>query len=258
MSAPDWLVARPIAHRGLHDRAAGIIENTRAAARAAVAHGFPIECDVQLAADGDAMVFHDDGLERLVGRSGLVRETSAQALCAMPLEGAEDGETIPTLAEFLATLAGRTPLVLEIKSRFDGDMRLTRRTLDLLAEYAGPVAVKSFDPGVVAQVRAAAPHLPRGFIGEATYAHPSWDGLSPVQKHAFANLLHYDDMQPHFLSWSVRDLPCGAPHLCRRLVGMPVMAWTVRDPETRASAAAYADQMVFEGFLPRAPATTAA
>ena len=65
MAAPDWLTARPIAHRGLHDRAASRPENTLAAARAAVAGGFAIECDVQLSADGEAMVFHDAALGRL-------------------------------------------------------------------------------------------------------------------------------------------------------------------------------------------------
>ena len=65
MRAPDWLTARPVAHRGLHDRARGIIENMPGAALAAIEGNFSIECDIQLTADGEAMVHHDDELGRL-------------------------------------------------------------------------------------------------------------------------------------------------------------------------------------------------
>lgn len=249
-AAPGWLVARPIAHRGLHDRAAGVVENTRAAARAATARGFAIECDVRDSADGEAMVFHDDDLARLAGREGLVRELACAALRAMPLVGAADGETVPTLADVLSTVAGRVPLVVEIKSRFDGDMRLTHRALAVLAGYDGPVAVKSFDPAVVAELRRLAPDVTRGIVAEAHYTHPGWRGLSEERRHAMANLLHLDETRPHFLSWHVGDLPSAAPFLCRRLAGLPVMAWTVRDAAARARAVEHADQIVFEGFVP--------
>jgi len=247
-AAPDWLVARPIAHRGLHDRTGGVIENSLAAARGAVAGDYAIECDVQDTADGEAMVFHDDTLERLTGRAGVVRETAAAALAGTTLSGAADGERVPSLADLLATIAGRVPLIVEVKSRFDGDMTLVRRTLDVLAGYEGPIAVKSFDPAVVAQVRMLAPHLPRGIVAETHYVHQGWRHLSEAQKHGFANLLHWEETRPHFLSWHVQDLPAAAPHLCRRALGLPVMAWTVRDEAARARAALHADQIVFEGF----------
>lgn len=251
-AAPAWLTARPIAHRGLHDRAAGRIENSLAAARAAIAGRFAIECDVRLSADETVMVFHDADLGRLCGRDGRVDENSAQALTRIPLLDAADGETIPTLASFLAVVSGRVPLVVEVKSGFDGDLRVVRRTLDGLAGYDGPVAVKSFDPAIVAEVARLAPHLPRGFVGEAVYDHPEWEFLEPTRKHALANLLHLDDTRPHFLSWYQRDLPCAGPYLYRRLAGLPVMSWTVRDRETARRVLAHADQIVFEGFDPEA------
>src|ERR1700744_6354992 len=65
MRAPDWLTARPVAHRGLHDAPRGIIENLPAGAQPAIAGRFGIECDIQLTADGEAMVHHDDELGRL-------------------------------------------------------------------------------------------------------------------------------------------------------------------------------------------------
>jgi glycerophosphoryl diester phosphodiesterase len=249
MSAPDWLVARPIAHRGLHARDRGVIENTLTAARAAVERRFAIECDVQDSADGEALVFHDYTLERLTAESGTVRERKAADLVGIGITGSA-GDRIPTLRAFLDMIAGSVPLVVEVKSRFDGDMTLTRRTVEVVSAYSGPVAIKSFDPAVVAEVRRLAPALPRGIVAEAHYEHPDWSRLPPATKHAMAHLLHFGDTDPHFVSWRVADLPHAAPHLARLLGRRPVMTWTVRTPSDRQRAAEHADQMVFEGFVP--------
>jgi glycerophosphoryl diester phosphodiesterase len=248
MNAPDWLVARPIAHRGLHDRPSGIVENTLSAAEAAIARGFAIECDVQDTSDGDAVVFHDHTLDRLTPAQGPVRERRADDLAGLGVAGMQD--RIPTLQAFLARIAGRVPLVVEIKSRFDGDLRLARRTVELALQYAGPVALKSFDPGIVAALRQLAPGLPRGIVAESRYEDADWNSLSGEAKVAMANLLHFADTQPDFLSWRVRDLEHAAPFLCRHLARMPVMTWTVRTADDRRRAVAHADQMVFEGFVP--------
>jgi glycerophosphoryl diester phosphodiesterase len=248
MNAPDWLVARPIAHRGLHDASAGVVENTLAAAEAAVEAGFAIECDVQDTADGEAVVFHDLGLDRLTAATGLVRERRAAELAGVAMNATS--ERIPTLAALLDRLGGRTPLVIEIKSRFDNDPTLTHRTVDVLSGYGGPVALKSFDPFIVAAIRRTAPQLPRGIVAESAYQGGEWEKLSGEQRHDMAHLLHFAATMPDFLSWRVRDLPCAAPFLCRHLRHMPVMAWTVRDEDDRRRAALHADQMVFEGFRP--------
>lgn len=245
---PDWLVARPIAHRGLHDRVAGRIENAPASALAAVERGFAIECDVQLSADGEAMVFHDFALDRLTGETGPVAARTAADLGRIRLKDLVDA--IPTLADFLDLIAGRVPLVVEIKSRFDGDLRLTDRVAEILSGRAAPVAVKSFDPDPIAHLRAGArPNVPLGIVAEARYEHGEWKTLSDDRKIELPNLLHYERTRPDFLSWRVDDLPHAAPHLCRVGLGLPVMTWTVRTPEQRARAARWADQIVFEGFV---------
>jgi glycerophosphoryl diester phosphodiesterase len=248
MSAPDWLTARPIAHRGLHDAGAGIFENTLSAADAAIAAGFAIECDVQDTADGEAVVFHDHTLDRLTGRRGPVRERTATELAGLTIGGSAD--RIPTLKAFLDRIAGRTPLVIEVKSRFDNDPRLMHRTIEILSAYEGPVALKSFDPFVVAAVRTTAPAIPRGIVAESAYEGGEWEKLTREQRRDMANLLHFRATEPDFLSWRVRDLPCAAPFLCRHLKDLPVMAWTVRSEADRARAALHADQIVFEGFRP--------
>jgi glycerophosphoryl diester phosphodiesterase len=249
MSDLSWLVAKPIAHRGLHDRAAGIIENTISAAQAAIGHGFSIECDVQLTADGEAVVFHDFDLNRLTAEQGQVADRRLADLTSIAIAGSAS-DRIPSLESFLDHVNGRVPLVIEIKSRFDGDMRLTDRVCEVMAGYAGPFVLKSFDPDVVARVRVVAPDVIRGIIAQLEYTSSSDGFLSPERKHALANLLHFTESQPQFLSWRVMDLPSAVPNLFRHLGHLPVMTWTVRTAEEREKAKAYADQMVFEGFVP--------
>jgi glycerophosphoryl diester phosphodiesterase len=250
MSIPSWLVAKPIAHRGLHNKPEGIIENTVSAAEAAIAHGFPIELDVQLTADNEAIVFHDFELDRLTGETGLVADRKLSDLTRIDIAGAKGGDRITSFTDYLGTIAGRTPLVVEIKSQFNEDMRLTKRVIEILKDYRGPFVIKSFDPDIVAHLREHAPAITRGFIGELEYASKADSFLTPEKKHRMANLLHFGESQPHFLSWRVKDIPCASTHLSRLLGNLPVMTWTVRTPEERARAEKHADQMVFEGFIP--------
>ncbi|MCC0807273.1 glycerophosphodiester phosphodiesterase [Methylobacterium sp. W2] len=247
-NAPAWLTATPIAHRGLHDRAAGIPENTLAAAKAAIAGGYAIECDVQLSADGEAMVFHDEALGRLTGAVALVAETRTDALRSLAVAGSP--ETIPTLPEYLAAIAGRVPLVVEVKSRFSGDLRLVERVAAIVSIYDGPVAVKSFDPALIEALAGLAPDVPRGIVGETTQDDPAYALMPESLRRSLSDLLHLEASRPDFLSWRVDDLPCAATYLCRHLGRIPLMTWTVRNPDQRRRAREHADQMVFEGFRP--------
>lgn len=249
----SWLTARPIAHRGLHAPSHGVIENTISAARAAIAAGFSVECDVQLAADGELVVFHDETLERLTDDAGSVAMRSAKALKRLKLRGGDDA--IPGFSEFLAVIGGRTPIVVEIKSAFDGDTAVAQRTAQALAHYDGPVAIESFDPDQIAFLRARAAALgiaqrPLGVIGEAHYDEADWPQLSPAQRAELTHFLHYKRTLPDFLSWRVRDLPHAIPVLLRDALKIPVTAWTVRSPEMAARAREWTDQIVFEGFKP--------
>jgi glycerophosphoryl diester phosphodiesterase len=122
LNAPAWLIAQPIAHRGLHDIANGIVENTLAAAEAAAARALTIECDVQASADGEAMVFHDETLDRLTRSSGPLWQMSRREIANVRFR--EGSERIPAFSDLLARIGGRTPILCEIKSGFDGDMRL--------------------------------------------------------------------------------------------------------------------------------------
>lgn len=249
MTAAAVLVSRPVAHRGLHDRAAGVIENTLGAARAAIGKGFAIECDVQWTADGEAAVFHDFTLDRLTTAQGKAADFTAAALAGFAMKDTSD--RIPTLRALLDLIGGRVPLIVEIKSAFAGDLRLARRTVEILLGYDGPVGIKSFDPAMVVEShRLAGGKIPCGIVAMQEYAYKDYEGLDPAAKRALANLLHFPESRPDFISWKVDDLPCAAPFLCNKALGLPLMAWTVRTPEQRAQAKAHADQMVFEGFVP--------
>ncbi|MCS0496664.1 glycerophosphodiester phosphodiesterase [Ancylobacter sp. MQZ15Z-1] len=248
MNAPAWLTARPVAHRALHDAARGIVENTPAAVDAAIARDYAIEVDIQLAADGEVMVFHDDTLDRLTTATGPVGALAAAALKAVAFRDTSD--RMMTLPELLTRVAGRVPLVIEMKSRFDGDDALVVRAAGILADYAGPAALMSFDPDLVAAALRLAPDIPRGFTMERRYDDPEWDFLAPGTKFAWGNLLHVPRTRPDFLAHYVKDLPSPAVALARRSLGLPLLTWTVRTAEDRAVAARHADQIIFEGFLP--------
>ncbi len=244
----DWLIARPVAHRGLHDAAAGVIENTPTAFASAIAGNYAIECDLQLSADGEAMVFHDDTLERLTEGSGQLAALSSAELKHVPFRASSDH--MITLGELCDLVAGQATLVIEVKSHFDGDRRLVKRAADVLAGYRGPAALMSFDPGPMAALRTLAPQLPRGIVAERHYRHREWGHLSARAKRALAYFAHALDTRPQFIAYSVKDLPATLPRAARSILGLPLLTWTVRTAEDRERANRYADQIIFEGLRP--------
>jgi glycerophosphoryl diester phosphodiesterase len=245
MAAPAWLTSRPIAHRGLHDVARGVVENTASAVAAAVAGHYGIEVDLQRSADGEAMVHHDDALGRLTEGERNLADLSAAELKRVPFRATAD--RMMTLGELCDLVGGRVPLVLELKSRFDRDDRLVTRVADVLACHAGQVAAMSFDPRLVAGLRQAAPQIPRGVVSEHHFDHPEWRALTAWQKRGLAHLLHAPWSRPDFVAYRVDDLPAPATRLAHGL-GLPVLTWTVRTPAQRERATQWADQMIFEGF----------
>jgi glycerophosphoryl diester phosphodiesterase len=249
---PGAFLRLPLAHRGLHDRAAGVIENSRAAFAAAIAAGYGIEMDIQRAADGEAMVFHDEEMGRLTGEPGLVTDYTAAALGRIAL--LDGGETIPTLGEVLALVAGRAPLLVEIKDQ-DGALGpgvgpLEARVAGLLAGYDGPVALMSFNPHSVAALAEAAPGRPRG-LTTCAFDEADWS-LPDYRRAELAALADAERTGAAFVSHDREDLH--NPALARlKAEGLPVLTWTVRDPAQETEARAVADNITFEGYRPAIP-----
>lgn len=243
----------PLAHRGLHDVAAGVVENSRAAMAAAVAAGYGIECDVQLTADNLAVVFHDYDLGRLTGASGPVRGRSAAELSGIRLTGTDEG--VPGLAEVLALVAGRVPLLIEVKDQ-DGAMGpavgpLERAVAAALAGYAGPVAVMSFNPHAVAAFGAAAPGVARGLTTSAFRAE-DWGPLPPTRGAKLREIPDYDRVGACFIAHEASDLGRDRVAELKR-AGAAVLCWTVRSAEAEAEARRVADNITFEGYRPIIP-----
>jgi glycerophosphoryl diester phosphodiesterase len=245
MPGLDWLTARPLAHRGLHD-GSGAIENTATAFAAAVAGGYGIECDLQVSADGEAIVQHDDALGRLTEGSGKLAEMSAAAIKKVRFK--QSADRILTLGELCQLVGGRATLVLELKSHFDGDTRLVARVAAVLADYAGPVAAMSFDPAMLEMLRDFAPGLPRGIVAQRHYG--DWPGLPPALRRSMAHMLHVYRTRPHFVAYAVKDLPALAPLMLRVVFGLPLLTWTVRSEAECRRARRWASQMIFEGWRP--------
>jgi glycerophosphoryl diester phosphodiesterase len=248
MSGPDWLAAQPVAHRGLHDNAAGVVENTASAFAAAIAGGFAIETDLQLSSDGEAMVHHDFALGRLTLGSRQLAAMTAAGLKEVPFKATSD--RMMTLGEMCGFVAGRTPMLIELKSRFDGDLRLVQRAAEVLKAYTGRFALMSFDPEPIIALRTLAPAFTRGIVAERTYKDSEWRTLTDEQKRSLAFLLHAPRSRPHFIAYQVGDLPSPGPWIARNVFGRPLLAWTVRTDAERARAKRRADQMIFEGFRP--------
>jgi glycerophosphoryl diester phosphodiesterase len=244
----DWLIARPIAHRGLHDAGAGIVENSPSAFAAAVAANYAIECDLQLSADGEAMVHHDDALGRLNDGSDRLDTVMAAELKRTAYRGSAD--CMIALGDLCDLVAGRITLVLELKSRFNNDLRLVTRAARVLGGYPGPVALMSFDPNPIKALRALAPKLTRGIVAQRHHAHAEGAALPFFGKRTMADLAHAPQTAPQFIAYSVADLPGLVPYTARTIFHLPLLTWTVRSEDDRRRAARYADQMIFEGFRP--------
>jgi glycerophosphoryl diester phosphodiesterase len=246
MPGLDWLTARPVAHRGLHDSSAGIIENTPSAVSAAVAAGYGIEVDLQISGDGEAMVYHDDALGRLTEGDGRLDHMAAAELAAVPFRATSD--RMLTLGQLLDLVGGKSALFLELKSNFDRDGRLPIRVADVVRSYSGPIAVMSFDPWQIDVVQQVAPGLPRGIVAQRARRRVGKADISARDKLAF--VMRCLRSRPHFIAYNVNDLPAPAPLFGRYLLGLPLLTWTVRSPQERRRAERWANQMIFEGFRP--------
>jgi len=231
----DWMLEKPIAHRGLHDKSRNIHENTLSAAQAAIDGGYNIELDLQPSMEMTPMVFHDHELDRLTGETGFTRERTASALQGISIHGTRD--TIPSFETFLKLASGKTGLVVELKGKEGLDDGFAKRVADLLQKYDGNACMMSFDHHLLRDARNCAPQMALGLTAQG--------GDSEYETHkAIAEECDVD-----FLSYHVKELDTRFVHDFRE-TGRPVISWTVRDREMMAYSNKFANQITFEGFTP--------
>jgi len=230
-----WIGKNAYAHRGLHG--AGVPENSPAAFAAAMERGLGIECDIQRTAADEAIVFHDWELDRLTNHTGPVAVHCAETLRTISLR--ENGEPILSLSAMLEQVAGRSPLLIEVKSKRDLPVAsLCASVARCLDGYSGAHGVMSFDPRVARWFARHAPETIRGLVITEEGAS-GWRGA--VRRH-----ISLWRARPDFLAYDIRDLPSRFAAYQRQR-GMPVATWTVRSSEQRALAQVHADAPIAEG-----------
>ena len=241
---------RPIAHRGLHNRRHGIIENTAPAFLAAIDKDYGIECDLQPARDGTPMVFHDATLDRLVAASGRIAARTPEELSQLRYK--DQDLTILRFRELLRLVDGRVPLLVEIKSSARLPKGFLAASAGEAARYRGPIALMSFDRAVVLALGKLAPQVPRGMvIGSHQLAANWWAGPSAAgQNAAVSALLKKAPPAISFLAVEVRMLEAARAWLAQHAPDRLLFTWTVRTANERAAAARWADAPIFEAAAP--------
>ncbi|MDE6411413.1 MAG: glycerophosphodiester phosphodiesterase [Clostridia bacterium] len=244
----DFILKKPIAHRGLHDE--NNPENSVSAFQAAIECGFPIETDVRLSKDGKIVVFHDDSLERMTGANLLVKDCSFEDLSVLHLANSQ--ERIPLFSEFLREIDGKVPLLIELKNMPSVNRKdFLRLFTEELKDYKGEYAVQSFQPFYIGDFKKLRPDIPAGILATADSSKKDFNN-SPIWKikaRAVKNMSFNKRVKPDFISYHFTDYPNKATE---KFTGHK-LGWTVRSPEEEVVARKYADNIIFEGYMPKIP-----
>ena len=238
------LLAR-YAHRGLHDAAAGVPENSLPAFRRAVSLGFGIELDVQLTADGEVVVFHDKNLERVCGVHRDLGDCTWPKLQTFALSGTD--ARIPRFVDVLAEIDGRVPLLVEVKYHAKKS-ELCEKTAKLLQNYHGVVAIESFHPWIVAWWKRHAPQTARGILAENFEMRRSLKFPASI---AAGRLWLNAWMRPDFVAYRFEDR--AMPAVQRFARRGACFYWTIRSAAELAAAETAGGTAIFEGFVPDKP-----
>lgn len=235
------------AHRGLHDRGRGIPENSLAAFQEAAAHGYGMELDVHLTRDGEVVVFHDSSLKRMCGADVRIENLTLRELEKYRLDGTQ--EKIPSLRQVLERIAGKTPLIVEIKPELGNGDLLSLRTAELLDGYDGSFCIESFDPRVLYWFRKNRPDWIRGQLTEYYWKHGNRE-INSLADFCLHHVLGNVFTRPDFLAYNTLDRKCFTLKVCRRLFGAVEVDWTIRDREQYRKVKEDGALAIFEGFCP--------
>ena len=235
-----WLLSKPIAHRGLWGK--NIIENSITAYLNATEHGYPIEIDLYLTTDDQVVCFHDLSLKRMTGIDGLITKKSLAELKSYPLIdafGNQSQERIPLLKEVLTAVDERVPLLLEIKNQ--SNKKIVEKVLEALKDYNGEYALQSFNPLFLRKIKKLAPKVLRGILSSKIVEGESFINTLVVKTMALNFLC-----SPQFISYDYQCLPVKK----RKAKNLPIIAWTLTDKKSADFAKKYADNIIYENFIP--------
>ena len=235
----SWLVETPIAHRGYHDKTAP--ENSLGAFSKAIEKGYAIELDVHLLADDTVVVFHDESLARMTSNDGYLKYLNKEDIKSLRLAGTK--ETIPTLAEVLALVDGKVPLLIEVKNKYKVG-KLEQAVINLLKHYKGEFAIQSFNPYSLAYFKKHAPNFLRGQLS----GYFKGEKLAWLKKFMLKSMrLNKKVSEPHFISYEASTLP---NRYTKKYKNLPLLAWAVKSKEEYMNIIKYCDNVIFENFEP--------
>lgn len=240
----DWLILRPIAHRGLHDER--YPENSIPSFEQAIEHGYNVEIDVHVSKDGQVVVFHDANLKRVCGVDKMIKDCTVEELKTYRLSGTE--YTIPTFKEFLDLIRGRTGVLCEIKGMNPFDHSIEKATLKELEGYSGNIALQSFNFGAVGYIRRHS-DIP---VGELC----TWSSMDGKNQRWFpANFMGKmwvcKFTKPMFVAYDVKAVDDSWPHnkwIVKWGKKLPILFWTVNSSEKIDYARRYANNIIFENI----------
>ncbi len=231
------------AHRGLHGN--GVPENSMAAFRKALEHGYGIELDLHLLKDGNLAVIHDASLKRTAGADVLVEDLTTEELQNYPLEGTE--EKIPTFREVLELYAGKAPLIVELKPERGNYATLSQTACEMLQDYDGVYCMESFDPRCIRWLKQNRPEIIRGQLS-SNFLKSKKNPL-PLRIAMTWNLMNFLT-RPDFVAYEYANRKNLSICICRKFWGIQGVTWTLRSQKDHDLAVSEGWIPIFEKYLP--------
>lgn len=245
---PAWETLRKFryAHRGLHNSAEGIPENSMAAFRLAADHGYGIELDIHLTKDGRLAVIHDNSLLRTAGVDVKAKDLTAEELGQYRLEGTD--EKIPFLEEVLPLFEGKAPIIVELKVE-GNSAALAKAACELLDQYKADYCIESFHPQAIKWLKQNRPEICRGQLSQNFLKHEG-TGLGKAADFAMTHLLTSFLTVPDFIAYNHEHRNRWALKLARGIWKVQEVNWTIRTPEAMNACEKDGCLSIFEHFKP--------
>ena len=236
----SWIVTKPIAHRGLFNDE--IPENSIAAFKNAIKNKMPIEIDVTCLADETPVVFHDEKLARMTGKNGFISNCNYEDIANLTLKGTK--ERIPTFEQALEAIAGKVPILIEIKN-FGKVGSFEKNIWKILQKYDGEYAVESYNPYTLEWFKNNAPKIKRGQTA-SFFKNKEIIGLRKFS----LKRMHYNKKisEPSFIIYKIEDMP---NRFVRKYTGkIPILVYTVRSKDQEIESKEFSDNFIFDSYVP--------
>ena len=235
-----WIVKSPIAHRGLFDELNP--ENSLSAFKNAVKNNIPIEFDVVSTSDGVPVVFHDSKLARMTGQDGFISNCTYDEIKDLYL--LKTKETIPTLKQALELIAGKVPVLIEIKN-FGNVGPLEKEIWKTLQGYRGEYAIASYNPYTLEWFKNNEPKIKRCQVA-SFFKNKEITGIRRfyLKRMSFNKKIS----EPHFILYASEDMP---NKYTKKYFGkIPVLTFTIRNKDSEALIKEYSDNYLFDSYVP--------